>query len=163
MVRSLAAVALALALLAGCGGDDDPAPSKDEFVADANRICREGAREISGRTADLRTKLRKADSPAAQQKLVAKALEETAAEYQPFLDRLRTLDAPDALADDWKHFVDGIDEAFDLIPQLADAYREADRDKLSELTTRFTKIASDTRPFAQQNGLDDCLPDTRQG
>jgi hypothetical protein len=159
MARSLAAVALALALLAGCGGDDDATPSKEQFVADANRICREGARDVAGRTGELRTKLRNADSPAEQQKVVAETLEETAAEYRPYLDRLRDLEPPETLSDDWARFMDGIGEAFDLFPQLADAYRDADREKLSDLTTRFTKIASDTRPFAQENGLADCLPD----
>ena len=30
---------------------------------------------------------------------------------------------------------------------------------LAELTAKFSEIADDTRPFAQQNGLSDCLPD----
>ena len=42
---------------------------------------------------------------------------------------------------DWDKFIDGINNAFDLIPELADATRDGDRDKLQSLTTEFTQIA----------------------
>ena len=86
-------------------------------------------------------------------------LEQTAEEYRPNLDRMRDLEAPEDLADEWSSFLEGITEAFDLIPELADATRDNDKDKLSELTRKFSDIAGDTRPFAEQTGLDDCLPD----
>ena len=44
MTRRLLILALALPVLAGCGGGDGSAP--DDFVADANRICREGESKI---------------------------------------------------------------------------------------------------------------------
>ena len=40
-----------------------------------------------------------------------------------------------------------------------DATRSGDRAKLQDLTTQFTQIAGDTRPFAQKYQLSDCLPD----
>jgi hypothetical protein len=86
-------------------------------------------------------------------------LEATTAAYEPYFERLRALDAPSELEEGWTRFLDGVGEAFDLIPELADATRERDREKLAELTSRFSEIADETRPFAQQNGLSDCLPD----
>jgi hypothetical protein len=167
MTRHLVRLGVALALLAGCGGGDDEGggssePTKQEFVAEANRICREGEEQLDRSTAELQAEIRQADSPEARQRVVADALEDTAQEYEPFLHRLHDLEPPESLAGDWGRFMDGIGEAFDLIPELADAYRDADRAKLSELTDRFAAIAGDTRPFAEKNGLKDCLPDTGQ-
>jgi hypothetical protein len=166
MTRHLVSLGVALALLAGCGGGDDDGgggePTKQEFVAEANRICREGEEQIASSTAGLQAEVRRAGSPMAQQKVIADALEDTARDYEPFLHRLHDLEPPESLAGEWGRFMDGIGEAFDLFPQLADAYRESDRAKLSELTGRFAAIARDTRPFAEENGLDDCLPDTGQ-
>ena len=110
-----------------------------------------------------RPRLRAAQAGADQNEVLADVLEDTAREYRPFLDRLEALRPPQELAADWRRFLDGVREAFDLIPEVADASREGDREKLSDLTTRFAQIAGDTRPFAQKHGLGDCLPDSGPG
>lgn len=164
MTRALLTLTFALALLAGCGGGDDgggggDALSKDEFVSEANKICREGEQRITEVTKDSQEKIQQAKSPEDQQKVVADVLEDTAKQYDPFLARLRDLKPPQELSAGWDKFVNGVGDAFDTIPELADATRDGDRQKLEDLTKKFTKIADDTRPFAQTNGLDDCLPD----
>jgi len=168
MKRTLLALALGLALVAGCGGggDDDDgggggdALSQGEFVSQANKICREGEEKINAKAQEVQEKLQGAgESAEDQQKAVADALEATAKEYDPYLERLGDLNPPDELQADWDKFLDGINNAFDLIPDLASATRNGDRDKLSDLTTKFSQIAGDTRPFAQKYELDDCLPD----
>jgi predicted nuclease with TOPRIM domain len=151
-----AVLLLTVALLAGCGGGDDDSPSKERFVADANRICREGEAKIADVTREQRGRLREA---VADRQAIADVLEATTAAYEPYFERLRALDAPSELEEGWTRFLDGVGEAFDLIPELADATRERDREKLAELTSKFSEIADETRPFAQQNGLSDCLPD----
>jgi hypothetical protein len=143
-------LALPLVLLAGCGGGDDSGRTKEQFVADANRICREG----EARIAEVAR-----DGAATSGRAIADRLEATAREYEPYLERLRELEPPGELEQGWSRFLDGVGEAFDLIPPLADATRERDRETLSELTTKFSQIAADTRPFAQENGLSDCLPE----
>jgi hypothetical protein len=143
-------LALPLVLLAGCGGGDDSGRTKEQFVADANRICREG----EARIAEVAR-----DGAATSERAIADRLEATAREYEPYLERLRELEPPGELEQGWSRFLDGVGEAFDLIPPLADATRERDRETLSELTTKFSQIAADTRPFAQENGLSDCLPE----
>jgi hypothetical protein len=169
MTRPPAALAILLVVLAGCGGGGDDggngrdAPTKERFVADANRICREGEAKIAEVAKAQQGRIGRATTPEAQEKAVADVLETTAEEYQPYMDRLRDLEAPEALAGGWRAFLDGVQEAFDLIPELADATRDGDREKLSELTTRFSQIAGDTRPFAQDNGLSDCLPENGAG
>ena len=49
--------------------------------------------------------------------------------------RLRDVEAPDRLAEGWSTFLDGVQEAFDLIPELAAATRDDDKEKLAELTS----------------------------
>src|SRR5919108_2259470 len=167
MPRPLLALIAVVAVLAGCGGggDDkgaggDGAPSREKFVSEANKICREGSAKINAKAREVQDKLKGANSAKEQQKVVADVLEETAKEYDPYLERLHDLKPPAKLSADWSRFLDGIDKAFDLIPELADATRAGDRDKLANLTTQFTQIAGDTRPFATKYKLDDCLPET---
>lgn len=167
MIRVFLALALGLALVAGCGGGDNDggggggdAMSREDFVAEANKICREGEEKINAKAQEVQEKIQDAGSNAEdQQKAVADVLEQTAKEYDPYLERLGDLKPPEDLQADWDKFVAGVNDAFELIPDLADATRDGDRDKLSELTTRFSQIAGDTRPFAQKYELDDCLPD----
>jgi hypothetical protein len=167
MTRAFLALVLGLALVAGCGGDDNDggggggdAMSREDFVSEANKICREGEEKINAKAQEVQEKIQDAGSSAEeQQKAVADVLEETAKEYDPYLERLGDLKPPEDLQADWDKFLAGVNDAFELIPDLADATRDGDRDKLSELTTRFSQIAGDTRPFAQKYKLDDCLPD----
>jgi hypothetical protein len=166
MTRLLITMTVCLAALAGCGGDDDDGgsgggggPSREEFVADANAICREGEKKIEDVTGSRQQDLQQASTEEEQRKVVGDLLETTADAYRPYLDRLRDLEPPEDLADDWSGFIDGVTEAFDLIPELAEATREKDEKRLSDLTGKFSEIADDTRPFAERNGLDDCLPD----
>jgi hypothetical protein len=75
------------------------------------------------------------------------------------MERLRALDPPSDLDEDWTRFLDGVERAFDLIPDLAAATRAGNQKRLEELSEEFTRIARETRPFAEDNRLDDCLPD----
>jgi acyl-CoA reductase-like NAD-dependent aldehyde dehydrogenase len=165
MTRLVLLLAVCLAVLAGCGGDDGggdgdgDGPTRQQFVDDANRICREGEQRIDELTSGAQEKIQAAGSAQERQKVVADVLEDTAAEYRPYLDRLADLEAPSDLQDDWTSFVEDIRKAFDLIPELADATRDGDREQLEDLTSRFSEIAADTRPFAERAGLEDCLPD----
>src|SRR5262245_48456268 len=168
MARILLTLTFALAIFAGCGGDDDSggnggggeAMTQEELVAEANKICREGSEKINAKSQEIQQKIQDAGADIeAQQKAVADVLEDTAKEYDPYLDRLQDLNPPEDLQDDWEKFVNGINKAFDLIPELADATRDGDEDKLRDLTDDFTKIAGDTRPFASKYKLDDCLPE----
>jgi hypothetical protein len=157
MTHRLLFLTLVLLVLAGCGGGDNS--STEDFVADANRICREGGQRLQEVTREQQEAAGRPDSLEEQQQAVADALEATAEAYAPYMDRLRALEPPSDLAEPWTEFLDGVERAFDLIPDLADATRGNDRDRLRELSTEFTRIARETRPFAEEHRLDDCLPD----
>jgi chromosome segregation ATPase len=165
MTRLLIAMTVCLAALTGCGGGDDGdgsdggGPSREAFVADANAICRDGEKKIEEVTAERQQELSQASSEAEQRKVIGDLLEKTADAYRPYLDRLRDLEPPEDLAESWSSFTEGVTKAFDLIPQLAEATRDNDEERLKDLTDQFSDIAGDTRPFAERAGLDDCLPD----
>jgi hypothetical protein len=172
MARLLLILTFGLAILSGCGGDDDDGGgggggggggdelTQEEFVSEANKICREGSEKVNAKAQEIQEKIQEAGADVeAQQKAVAEVLEDTAKEYDPYLDQLGDLNPPENIQADWDKFLDGINKAFDLIPELADATRDGDRNKLQDLTDDFTKIASDTRPFASKYKLDDCLPE----
>jgi hypothetical protein len=157
MTHRLLFLALALPILAGCGGDDGS--STEAFVADANRICREGEAKIQEVTREQQESAGKPESLEQQRQAVATVLERTAEAYAPYMERLRALDPPSDLAESWSSFLGGVERAFDLIPDLADATQAGDQKRLTDLSEEFTRIARETRPFAEDNQLDDCLPD----
>ena len=157
MTRRLLFLAFALPILAGCGGGDGS--STEDFVTDANRICREGEAKIQEVTREQQDAAGKPESLEQQRQAVAAVLESTAEAYAPYMDRLRALDPPSDLAEGWTSFLDDVERAFDLIPDLADATRAGNQKRLAELSEEFTRIARETRPFAEDNRLDDCLPD----
>ena len=157
MTRPLLVLTLALALLAGCGGDDSS--STGDFVADANKICREGEAKIQEVTREQSEAAGKPQSLEEQRRVVATVLERTAEAYEPYMERLRALEPPSDLTANWTSFLDDVERAFDMIPDLAEATRAGDQKRLEELSGEFTQIARDTRPFAEDNRLDDCLPD----
>ena len=128
-------------------------------MADANRICREGEAKIQEVTREQQEAAGNPESLEEQRQVVATTLERTAEAYEPYMERLRALDPPSDLDENWTSFLDGVERAFDLIPELADATRAGDQEKLTELSEEFTRIARETRPFAEDNRLDDCLPD----
>ena len=143
MARAPLIMLVLAAVLAGCGsGEGDP--PRDAFVAEANAICRDGERKIAAMFDDERA------TPA--------SLERIAVAYEPYLERLDRLDPPQELEPDWREFLAGVDEGFDLLPQIARAAEAQDEERLREISARAEDIADDTRPFAQTNGLDGCLP-----
>ena len=141
MTRLIVILTIALSTLAGCGGGGEGSSTED-FVADANRICREGAAELDEVSREEQAQIGRPDSLEEQRQAVAAVLERTAEAYEPYMERLRALEPPADLAESWTSFLDGVGRAFDRIPELADATRTGDQAKLTELSEEFTQIAA---------------------
>lgn len=91
--------------------------------------------------------------------VVADALLTGARVIKPYQRRLRALKPPRNDARGWNRFLDRIEDAAALFPSLARAIRSRDGEELSELNTKFRRIATETRPYVEQHGLGRCLPD----
>ncbi len=100
------AVTVLLALAAGCGGDSAPAPTKDEFVAQANEICLEGDKELRAASQDLAAEGRPSDEEINQfiSDEVVPNIEDQAAQ-------IRDLGAPEGDEDQVNAIVDALDQA----------------------------------------------------
>jgi hypothetical protein len=67
------------------------------------------------------------------------------------------VEAPGDLRAGYTEFLDRIEASLPLYEQLVEDVRRSRNDP--ELTTRFAQVAAETRPFATEHGLTDCLPD----
>jgi hypothetical protein len=68
---------------------------------------------------------------------------------------LRPVDVPADVQDDWTTFLDTLNGAFDLMPQIAKSMSGGQPDP--ELMKKFAEVEKNTRPFADQYGLSECL------
>jgi hypothetical protein len=147
-----AATPLALLVLAvsACGGDD--APSKAEFAADADKICRNAEKQL----ADV---AEGASSP----KEVAAAVDKVIEQSQSSVDELQDLDRPDGAAGDAaEKFVDALgsdieDKGIPALEDLRDAIRDNDQQAAAKATERLQAIeTSNTDKLARDAGAKAC-------
>ena len=87
----------------------------------------------------------------------ADVIERSIPVQEDLLGRLREVEVPGDVREDYTAFLDRIESSLPLFDDLAEAVRRNREDP--ELTTEFAQIAADTRPFANEHGLTECLPD----
>jgi hypothetical protein len=147
---SLAALSLTLAL-AACGGGGD-APSKDDYAADLERICKAAEKRASQAG-------KNADTPGEIADAVDKVIDDT----RDTLNELKDLDKPDG--DDGElaqRFVDATvsdaeDKGIPALEDLRDALRDKDEKAAQQAVKRLQQIEqSDADKLARQLGADDC-------
>lgn len=68
---------------------------------------------------------------------------------------LRPVEVPGEVEEDWTTFLDTLEGAFDLMPQLAKSISAGQPDP--ELVKQFAAVEKNTRPFADKYGLTECL------
>lgn len=184
LIRSLVALSLtSVALLAGCGDDeptaaapttpapavqpattpavaaqpaDEPKKSKKkskgkdpEWVDAVNARCKTYQKQA---TATL-TKFQ--ESGATTPEAAAEAMAAVIPIGRQLITDLRPVDVPADVQDDWTKFLDTLDGAFDLMPQIAKSVSGGTPDP--ELMKKFQEVEKNTRPFADEYGLRECL------
>lgn len=85
----------------------------------------------------------------------ADAMNEVVPLGRKLISDLRTTDVPADVAPRWTSFLDTLDEAFDLIPQLTETLTSGKEDP--KLMKKLQDIEKNTRPFADEFGLTGCL------
>jgi len=142
--------------LASCGGDDEePATGgsgggNGDWAAEVNKICRQNQADTQQIAAEVQ------EDVGASAKATAEIIDRSTESSRELLDDLREVQPPDDVSEDYAQFLDSIESGIDLYPQLADSIREGKEDP--ELAKQFEELASDTRPFAQEHALTDCVP-----
>jgi len=162
-------VATAAAFAGGCGGGGEPPPpppvaedgrlSRPELVRRANEICARSEAAVALATRRGREAIDEGKVTGSSDEVVADAVLTGARVIKPYQRRLRALKPPRNDARGWNRFLHRIEDAAALFPSLARAIRSSDGAKLSELNTKFSRIAAETRPYAEQYGLGKCLPE----
>jgi len=106
-LRSASAVVLSALVFAGCGGDD--APSKADVIADADKICADGNKELEAVGEPMSIE----DVPDFARRSVP-IVEST-------IDDVAALEAPDEGKADFDAFVRTTREAVEIVKPLADS------------------------------------------
>jgi len=170
--RAIVTTLAALGLVAGCGGSDDSdggsdpattdagseALSQEEFVDQANALCREDKAEAERIVAEVLAEAQAEGST--PEEATAEGLERSVEGAAQSVEDLGELTPPEEIQADFDEYLGRNEQANALIPELARATRENDRETLTQLTTEFLEIARPTRAFAQEQGITDCLGDT---
>lgn len=136
---SLAGGLAAAFVAAGCGGDDD-APTREEFVADANEICAEANQEVDAQAQDL---FGGGEEPS-QEEFEEFARDVLAPSVRDQVDQIRDLGAPEGDEDEVTEILDTAEAGADEIAEDPEALTRAD-----------SQLAEATR-LAGEYGLDRC-------
>jgi hypothetical protein len=156
-VRLLVLLAIGCSLaLVSCGDDEEPAGAdgaggNGDWVAEVNRICRRNQEDTQRIAAEVQ------EDVGTGAKATAEIIDRSTESSGELVGALRDVETPDDVSDDYSAFLDQIESGIDLYPQLADSIREGKEDP--GLAEQFEALASGTRPFAEEHGLNDCVPD----
>jgi hypothetical protein len=143
----LAALAIfAASLLVACGGTDGSGErlSEEEFRQQANAICM----EYNERIADLGTPTSPADIPGYVERGIP-IIEEG-------LAKLRELDPPEDMADDYDRMLDETEKAIPAARQLSEAAADEDAEAVQEAISLGQEADAESDRVARELDLDEC-------
>lgn len=134
-------ICTAAAGLVACGDD---ALTKEEFIAAADEICK----EAEERTEDLK-------APTTPEEIRAFATEARVA-IREVVAEVRELAPPEEDRQDIERFLDDLDEAAEVLPQIADASERKDTEQVGELVAQLQDKVASAREFADEYGFESC-------
>ena len=141
-MRAHAAVALPLVLvLAGCGGG---ALSKEELVAEGDKICQRVNKQVA--------KEPDPKSAADLEKLAQRTVEIS----DPAIKDMEALEPPDELQKDFDAFVASLKEQRDLTEQIGQAAGDGDNAKIQELGAQAQKAQASYQKLSTKLGFKQC-------
>jgi hypothetical protein len=145
-MRLAALATLAAAVLGACGGGDGSGErlSEEEFREQANAICTDYNEQI----ADLGTPTSPADIPDYVERGIP-IIEEGIA-------KLRELNPPEDIADDYDTMLDETEKAIPAARQLSDAAADQDAEAVQEAISLGQEADAESDRIARELGLDEC-------
>jgi hypothetical protein len=144
--RTITLAVAAAAVLGGCGGGGDggSALSKKDYIAQADRICRESNDRIL-----------KIPAPQSATQVVD-YVDKAVPQIDDALARLAKLEAADDIKPAATELVSNLRRQRDVIKQVGAAAKKRDVKELTRVTTAGTKLAQETETKAKAAGFKTC-------
>ncbi len=139
--RSTSVVVLFALALAGCGGDD--AATKADVIADADKICADGNKELEA-----------IGDPTSVEE-VPDFARRSVPVVESVIDKIEALDAPEEGKADFDTFVRSTREAVDIVRPLADA-DPSDEAAIQEAATKADAAGTKGEQAAKAYGFKEC-------
>jgi hypothetical protein len=144
---ALAAIALAIPALAGCGPlGDDPELTKDQFVAEGNAICK------NGREKYLELQKDPPQSAAEAAELTRSLIEITKDE----IEDLRDLSAPAESEDALEDYLDSREAGLRVLEKGLAAAEDENAEAYAEAQAEVARGQVDRARLAEKAGLSEC-------
>lgn len=146
--RIVAFVSIPALMLVGCG---DEGPTKQEFIARADRICADAKQDLAklGRPKDIGDLERLS---AEARRINARVLKE-----------LRALEAPEEDRAQIRRMIERLEHATETIPSLTEAARAGDEAALARAARRIRVATEDASRIARDYGFKECAEGSPTG
>lgn len=130
---------------AGCGGDDDDALTKEEFIAQANQACVDGDEEI-----DQAAEKRFGNTDPSRAEFKQFTLETVVPRVQTTIDEIRDLAAPEGDEDQINAFLDAVQADLDQVEE-----DQVEEDPLAIRSPQNDLFVEPDR-LAREYGIEEC-------
>ncbi|HEX6389586.1 MAG TPA: hypothetical protein VFZ89_09065 [Solirubrobacteraceae bacterium] len=151
-MRPRIAAVLAALVVAGCGDDG---PTKDDFAARADAVCREGNRALApldDQVADVQRDSDQRKVFAAMARLTRRSVTMSAR----YVDRLDALETPAGDRDRLKGWIADVRRQLTLIGELGDAFAAHDQAAIVRLSEQIDALNTRNNRFAASYGMREC-------
>lgn len=141
-MRRISLLALVVAALGGCGGDDGDALTAAEYRTQANAICAETQEQL--------------DDVELEGNDVAAYFDETIPIAEDRRDRLDDLQPPEELGEAHDRMVSSLDDVIGAAEDLKSAAESTDAEEIQAATARGAEHQESLDDAAEELGVDDC-------
>jgi hypothetical protein len=131
-------------LLVGCGGDDGL--DKAQYVSELIRMCE-----------DFSEREKEIGDPQTVADLVEKGPRILEAFHEAIRDKIRTIEAPDEIADEADRLVELADQQYNVLRDLVDAANDNDLARVRELTSMNAAFNEEASSVARDLGAEACV------
>jgi hypothetical protein len=143
------AVLLSAGFIAACGGSD--APSKEDFIAEADQICADYNLDAKDKQAEFQSAIDSGDLEGA-----AQIFEENAAAINDGIDEIEAIGLPEGDEETIESWFDLGRQQADIAGEMADAIAADDGQALDAALAEGDQIQQEADAIADDYGMVDC-------
>lgn len=138
------------AVVAGCGGGG---PSREDYIAEADKICREAEQTFASLEDELSGIGENATSEEEVLEEARTIFARAAEEAKPFADQLSDLEAPDDIADEAERYASTVQEGVAAIERAAEVKTVQE---LQEVGQSIAESDAEQERLGEEIGFKDC-------